>query len=603
MTHLSDLLKLFTTTYRHKTLLRYMDRTPEEQWHEWSGEQLAEQTMLAAQALIRAGVQPGDRVALYSQNMMEGIITELGLMAIRAICVPLYATCSPEQVAYITEHAEIKLILVGEQFQYNNVYPLLETHPTLQQLVILDERVVRDPADERSEYFETFLSMGDAMPYETEVRAQLGAGTADETAVIIYTSGTTGTPKGVQITHHMILTQVERHQQLFPTLNDHDVSVNFLPLSHVFEKLWVYFCFATAIKVVVVTNPKRIMELMPQIRPTVMCNVPRYWEKVYQGVQEHIERSKPMMQRIYQKALRVGHKYHIEYRIHGRKAPWGLRISNAVYRYTVFYILKRVLGLERGRFFPTAGAPLSDEINEFLQSAGFNIVVGYGLSESSATVSCYLPGRYVIGSVGEVLPGIEVRIDPETQEIQLRGDTITPGYYHNDEANAAAFTDDGWFRTGDAGRIEGSTLFFTERIKELYKTSNGKYIAPQQVESLLSSSPLIEQCAVVADERKFVAALIYPNYEQLRRRLRERGQEALADLPTEDLAQRSEVCDLMLSHIEPLQAHLAGFEKVKRIALLAEPFSIEAGTLTPTLKLKRKAILEQYAELIEKLYL
>ena len=195
MNHLSDLLKLFTTTYRHKTLLRYMDRTPEEQWHEWSGEHLAEQIMLAAQALVRAGVQPGDRVALYSQNMMEGIITELGLMAIRAVCVPLYATCSPEQVAYITEHAGVKLILVGEQFQYNNVYPLLATHPTLQQLVILDERVVRDPADERSEYFDTFLSMGDAMPYETEVRAQLGAGTADETAVIIYTSGTTGTPK------------------------------------------------------------------------------------------------------------------------------------------------------------------------------------------------------------------------------------------------------------------------------------------------------------------------------------------------------------------------------------------------------------------------
>lgn len=196
MNHLSELLKLFATTYQHKALLRYMDRTPEERWHEWTGEQLTEHAMLAAQALVRAGVKPGDRVALYTQNMMEGIITELGLMAIRAVCVPLYATCSPEQVAFITEHAEVKLILVGEQFQYNNVYPLLATHPTLRQMVILDERVVRDPSDERSEYFDTFLSMGDAMPYETEVRAQLGAGTPDETAVIIYTSGTTGTPKG-----------------------------------------------------------------------------------------------------------------------------------------------------------------------------------------------------------------------------------------------------------------------------------------------------------------------------------------------------------------------------------------------------------------------
>lgn len=603
MNHLGDLLKLFATTYRHKTLLRYMDRTSEERWHEWSGEQLADQAMLAAQALARAGVRPGDRVALYTQNMMEGIITELGLMAMRAVCVPLYATCSPEQVAYITEHAGCELIFVGEQFQYNNVYPLLATHPTPRQMVILDERVVRDPADDASEYFDTFLSMGDAMSYETAVRAQLGAGTPDETAVIIYTSGTTGLPKGVIITHRMILTQVERHQQLFPTMGDHDVSVNFLPLSHVFEKLWVYFCLSTAIKVVVVTNPKRIMELMPQIRPTAMCNVPRYWEKVYQGVQEHISQAKPFMQRIYQRALRVGHKYHIGYRIHGRKAPWGLRLSNALYRYTVFYILKRVLGLERGRFYPTAGAPLSDEINEFLQSAGFNIVVGYGLSESAATVSCYPPKQFVIGSVGDVIPGVEVRIDPETQEIQLRGDSITPGYYRNEEANAAAFTSDGWFRTGDAGHLEGRTLYFTERIKELYKTSNGKYISPQQIEALLSSSPLIEQCAVVADERKFVSALIYPNYEQLRRRLRERGQSELAELSDEALSQSRELCDMLLSHIEPLQAHLAGFEKVKRVALLATPFTIEAGTLTPTLKLRRKAILEQYAGVIEKLYL
>ena len=211
--------------------------------------------------------------------------------------------------------------------------------------------------------------------------------------------------------------------------------------------------------------------------------------------------------------------------------------------------------------------------------------MGYGLSESTATVSCYPPKRFVIGSVGDVIAGVEVRIDPTTQEIQLRGETITPGYYHNDEANAEAFTEDGWFRTGDAGRLEGRTLYFIERIKELYKTSNGKYISPLQIETILNGSPLIEQCAVIADERKFVSALIYPNYDQLRRRLRERGQERLAEQPID------------------VQAHLAGFEKVKRIALLSSPFTIEDGTLTPTLKLRRKAILERYAEVIEKLYL
>lgn len=599
--HVSELIKLLSTTWKKKNMLRYFDENRE--WRQDNGEQLSNRIIEAAQGLAYFGIRPGECVGIYSQNMAQSLYTEMGMFAINAVSVPIYATCSPEQVYFIAQNADIRLMFVGSQFEYNNAFYVQSTHRQIQQIVIFDPKVVKDPNDKSSLFYNEFISLGNAMPHEAYVKSCLGNGLPDDLAVLIYTSGTTGNPKGVQITHRMITSQIRTHKGLFPQLSSKDVSVNFLPLSHVFEKLWVYFCFTCGLKVVVVTNPKEIMTLMPQIKPTVMCNVPRYWEKVYQGVREHIANSPSFMARIYQRALVVGENYYLNYKNKGRSIPFWLSVQNNFYQNTVFYVLKRVLGLHRGRFFPTAGAPLSDEINRFLHAAGFNIVIGYGLTETAATVSVYPNDLFVLSSIGEPINSIQLRIDPENNEIQLRGDSITPGYYKNPEANAEAFTPDGWFKTGDAGRMQGRTLFFIERIKDLFKTSNGKYIAPQQIENTLVGDAFFEQVAVIADGYKYVSALIYPNWDKLKTTLKERNLIPNMETTPEEIAANPLILDYIMAHIEKLQSHLANFEKIKRITLLTTPFSIENEMLTSTLKLKRKNIAAHYAKEIELMYL
>ena len=265
----------------------------------------------------------------------------------------------------------------------------------------------------------------------------------------------------------------------------------------------------------------------------------------------------------------------------------------------MFRVLKQVLGLQNGRFFPVAGAPLADHVLEFLLSVDFPTRYGYGLSETTATV-CFFPEEgYQIGSIGKIMPDLEVRIDPANDEILVKGKTVMSGYYKLPEENAKAFTEDGFFRTGDAGRLEGDTLFFKERIKDLYKTSNGKYIAPQSIELSITSDPYIEQVAVIGDERKFVSALIVPSYPLLE-------EYAAANQITyanrEELLANPKINKLIESHIEEGQTHLAAYEKIKRFTLLPAPFTMDTGELTDTLKLRRRVILQRYAEQIEAMY-
>lgn len=597
--HLAEFPQLLRESFAKKSMIRYQehDNAP---WSTLTGEEFADQCLNAAKGLACEGVCAQDKVGIYAPNSVMGLAAEIGLYMMRGVSVPLYATSSPEQVDYIVKDSELKLIFVGQQFQYNNAFEIQRTGGILRRIVVFDRQVVLHPEDRTSIYYDEFIRRGDAKQYENIANVSVSRALASDIALIIYTSGTSGKSKGVLLRHASLIKQLTEHLGMFPFISSSDVSMSFLPHSHIFEKVWVYYCLRIGSEVAVLTDPKKILQALPEVRPTMMCNVPRFWEKVYAGVQDKIAHASPFAQRIFRHAERIGQAYHLEYRNTGRKAPLHIALMYTLYKHTLFAKIKKVVGIDRGRFFPTAGASLSPEVNRFLQSVGIPICFGYGLSESTATVSCFPMTGFDINSVGEIVDHVEVRIDPETNEIQLKGPTIITEYYNNPEANAEAFTADGFFRTGDAGRLEGKTLYFTERIKDLFKTANGKYIAPQMLEGLMAMDPLFEQVAIIGDGYKFVSALIYPNWDILKSQAKERGINT--DLSLKELADNHEVQRIVMAHTEQALGSVAQYEKVKRFTLLTEPFSIENGELTSTLKVRRKVVSEHYAEAIACMY-
>jgi len=597
--HFAEYPHQFRTRYPNKPLLRYYSRQSEK-WVKLNGEQVANRCLAAAKGLAYLQLKKGDRVAIYSPNTVQGLCTELGIFMMRGVSVPLYATSTPDQVAFVVEDAEVETMFVGGQFQYNNAYEVQQRCPMLRRLIIIDPAVVLAEGDTTSMYYDEFIRRGDSVTYENKANVTSSEALATDLAVIIYTSGTSGQSKGVMLHHSNFIEQVYAHQLKYPFISPRDISMCFLPLNHIFEKAWTYLCLSMGVSIAILSDPKKILDALPMVRPTMMSNVPRFWEKVYMGVQDKINQAPTPIRGVMRHAIRIGERYFFDYINVGKKAPLHLSMLFSIYDHTLFAKVRKTIGLQRGRFFPTAGAAISPEIYRFLRSINVPMVVGYGLSETTATVSsCPLVG-FDLNSIGTIMPALQVKIDPETSEILIKGPTVTSGYYHNDAANAEAFTEDGFFRTGDAGRLEGDTLYFTERIKDLFKTANGKYIAPQMLEGMLTIDPIIEQVAIIGDGYKFVSALIYPNWEVLRREARQRGIDT--SVSDKALAENHELHRLMTTHIEQALSSVAQYEKVKRFVLLTEPFSMEKGELTNTLKIRRKVINEHFAKEIASMY-
>ena len=597
--HLAEFPHQFRVRYPGKTILRYYNKHS-ERWEKLNGEQVANLCLSAAKGLAYLQIAPGDRIAIYSPNRVGCIATELGIFMMRAVSVPLYATSTPDQVAFMVEDAGIETMFVGGQFQYNNAYEVQQRGSVLRRLIVFDPEVVLAPGDTTSMYFDEFLRRGDSVAYENKANVTASQALATDLAVIIYTSGTTGKSKGVMLHHSNFIEQFYQHQAKYPFISNRDVSMCFLPLNHIFEKAWTYLCLSMGCQVAILSDPKRILEALPIVRPTMMCNVPRFWEKVYIGVQDKINRSPKLVRYILRHSIQIGEHYFFDFVNEGKKPPLYLRLLNKLYDKTLFAKVKKAIGIQRGRFFPAAGASVSPEILRFLRAINVPMCVGYGLSETTATVSSQPLEGFAIDSIGTIMPGLQVKIDPETSEILIKGATVTSGYYKNPEANAEAFTEDGFFRTGDAGRVEDGVLYFTERIKDLFKTANGKYIAPQMLEGMLTIDPLIEQVAVIADGYKFVSALIYPNWSILRREAEARGLSR--EMTEEELAANHEVHRLVMAHLEAALSTVAQYEKVKKFKLLTTPFSVESGELTNTLKIRRKVVAERYAREIASMY-
>lgn len=417
-------------------------------------------------------------------------------------------------------------------------------------------------------------------------------------ANILYTSGTTGESKGVMLHHSCYEAAFAAHDQRLKTLTEADVVMNFLPFTHIFERAWSYYCINKGCTLCVNLRPQDIQKTIKEIRPTAMCSVPRFWEKVYAGVQAKINETTGLKRGLMLDALKVGKEHNITYLMNGKTPPPLLHMKYKFYEKTIYSLLKKTLGIENGNFFPTAGAAIPLAVEEFVHSVGINMIAGYGLTETTATVSCCWLDSFRIGSVGRVMPGLEIKIG-ENNEILLRGETVTKGYYKKEAMTRQVLTEDGWFHTGDAGYLKDGFLYLTERIKDLFKTSNGKYIAPQAIETKLVVDRYIDQISIIADQRKFVSALIVPEYEQVKK-YAEAHHIAYTDM--KDLLQKKEIIDLFRLRIDTLQQEFAHYEQVKRFTLLPEPFSMERGELTNTLKIKRPVLMKNYAAEIEKMY-
>ena len=597
--HLAEYPHRLRKKFGSKRIIRYQkkDNGP---WYNLNGEEFSERCLLAAKALVAENIKEGERVGFYTQNSVDALSSEIGLFMVRGTSVPLYATSSPDQVEFILRDAGIEVLFVWEQYQYNNAWEVQKRTGLLRRIIVLEPNVLLHPEDTISLKYEEFIRRGNSKSHEHIANTRSSQALPDDIAVIIYTSGTSGRSKGVALKHKQFMMQVQTHADLLTNLSSKDVSMSFLPQSHIFEKIWVYYCLFIGATVAILTNPKTIQTALVDIHPTMMCSVPRFWEKVYGGVQDKIKSMPPTLQKIMRHAIKVGEEYRLNYKNQGKRAPLYLKLLYKLYKATLFAKLKKVLGIQRGKFFPVAGAALSPEINRFLQSVSIPICCGYGLSESTATVCCYPDKHFDINSVGTVLDHVQVRIDPETNEIQLKGPTVITEYYNNPEANKESFTEDGYFRTGDAGRLEGKTLYFIERIKDLFKTANGKYVAPQMIEGLLMLDPIFEQVAVIGDGYKFISALISPNWDILKKEALARGLNT--ERSTAELAQDHEIRRLLHAHIEQAQVSIANYEMIKRFTILAEPFSMENGELTPTLKIKRNVVYKHYAQAISDMY-
>lgn len=595
--HLSVIAHKLAAKYGERAAFTYKD-FGSSVWKKISYNRFSQLVKQASNALLNLGAKPHDKIAVFSQNCLQYLVTDFGAYGVKLVSIPFYATASEQQIQYMINDAQVRFIFVGEQEQYDKAHRIFALCNTLERIIVFDRSVRISTHDPAALYFDDFLKHGEKLPRQSEVEQLYKEASMDDLCNILYTSGTTGDSKGVMLTYGQYDAALAANDAVV-NVGENDRIIQFLPVTHIFERGFSYLGFSEGAHIIINTDPHEIQQSMRETHPTCMSSVPRFWEKVYQAVKEKIERSSSIQQKLFRHALEVGRRYNVECKMRCKcPSPW-LAMEYKLLDKMILSLVRKQIGLENSNLFPTAGARVSPEVERFVHSVGINMVVGYGLTESLATVSCDRDNKpCTIGSVGRPIDNIEVKIG-EDDEVLLKGPTITKGYYHRDAANKDAFTEDGFFRTGDAGYIKDGELFLTDRIKDLFKTSNGKYIAPQLVESLILVDKYIDQVAVIANERKFVSALIVPEFRLVEDWAKEHGIEFGS---REDLCANPKVNKMILDRIKTLQQQLAHYEQVKRITLIPHHFSLESGELTNTLKIRRPVVYKNYKNEIDKMY-
>ena len=595
--HLSRLIHDQAQKYGDREVLIYKDFGGSE-WKSYSWNQFSDMVKRVSNALLNLGVKVQENLGVFSQNSVQYLFCDFGAWGIRAVTIPFYATSSEQQIQFMISDAKIRFLFVGEQDQYDKARRVVSMCQTLERIIVFDRNVRISSHDPNAMYFDEFLKLGENYPRQTEVDSLQAQASMDDIANILYTSGTTGDSKGVILTCGQYHAAMVANGKCVPVDED-DRVLNFLPFTHIFEKGWKILSLTKGARLIVNTYPQEVQQSMRETHPTCMSSVPRFWEKVFMGVQEQIDKASAPKRKLFQHSLNVGKKHNIDYLSKGKRPPLALHLEYEMLNRTVFSLVRKELGLENAHFFPTAGATVNPKVEEFVHAIGINMIVGYGLTESLATVSCnHLGDPFTVGGVGVPIEGIDIKISDEG-EVLVKGPTITRGYYNREDLTKQAFTEDGYFKTGDSGYLQNGELFLKERIKDLYKTSNGKYIAPQMIESKLLVDKFIDQICIIADQRKFVSALIIPVYPLLEEYAREHH---IPFENREQLCADPKINEMMKERIDTLQQQLAHYEQIKRFTLLPHHFSMEKGELTNTLKIKRRVLNQNYAKEIDAMY-
>jgi long-chain acyl-CoA synthetase len=538
------------------------------------------------------GQKKGDKLIILSENRPEWVMVDLANICLGGVTVPIYTSLTPEQIKYIINDSEARILVCSNQSLWEKIARIKDEIKGVEKFIIIDEPApagiltLKEVEKAGEEYNQKNPEEFDKIALALE---------RDDLATIIYTSGTTGIPKGAMLSHYNLVNNIQTLRSVVE-YTEKDTALSFLPLSHVLERMCTFAWIYVGATIAYAESVDTVAENLVEVRPTIMVSVPRLFDKFYARVIDNVLSSSTLKKKIFFWALKVGRKM-AQKRMNKEKPSWWLKLRyRLAYKLVFSKIVEKTGG--RVRFFVSGGAPLSRDIAEFFLAMGIIIIEGYGLTETSPVIALNTLDDFRFGTVGKVLPGEEVKFAPDG-EIWVRGPNVMKGYFKKEEETREAF-EDGWFKTGDIGYLDkDGYLVITDRKKDIIVTAGGKNVAPQPIENTIKTSPYIANAVVVGNGRKFVSALIVPDFDKLEAYAREKG---LVYKDREELVARPEVYEFLMQEIERLTPHLASYEKIKKIAILPRDFDLEAGELTPTLKVRRKIVEEKYKPIIDKIY-
>lgn len=592
--------ELFSQAVDRRVGKAVMSYKRDKKWLDITGEQLNERVRSLALGLHQLGVRFGDRVALLAESCPEWSMTDYGILSAGAVNVPIYPTQAVDQVAFILRNSGARILFVGSNKLLRRIQPALDSLKKQERPQIILFEPARETADNVITLDSLVKRGAEELAKQPKLYEELaGQATPEDIATIIYTSGTTGEPKGVVLTHRNLVSNAQQSGKVFD-ISDRDVALSFLPLSHVFERTVLYIYLSFGVQICYARGVETVAEDIKEVRPTIVTAVPRLFERIYATINKRAAEATPMQQKIFHRAVEVGREVAI-LKDQRKSVPWRLSLELKLLDKLVFTKWRAAVG-GRIRFFVAGGAALSPELAYIFAGAGITILQGYGLTETSPVVSFNRPMDNRVGTIGPAIPGVRVRI-AEDGEILVQGDNVMQGYYELPEETERAlqrYEDGVWFHTGDIGTMDqDGYIRITDRKKDLIKTSLGKYIAPQPIENMIRTIPMVEQAIVIGNARKFAAALIVPAFDSLRAYAKSLNIETK---DYKDLARHPRIIEYFKKKVDEVTRELAPHEKIKKIALLDQEFSVEGGELTPTLKVRRKFVEDKHREVINSLY-